>query len=52
MKINWPKEPTRKPTKKEMARYNKWVTYLKDSRLSTSEIYSRAAQLAASGKDP
>lgn len=48
MKINFPKEPTREPTKREFKNYNKWLRYLKDSRLSESEVYSRAANLAQS----
>lgn len=43
--IDWSdmKPMKRKPTKKERALFNRWVTYLKDSRLPESEIYSRAA---------
>lgn len=48
MKINFPKEPTRKPTKRELKNYNKWLKYLKGSRLHESEVYSRATSLAQS----
>jgi hypothetical protein len=51
-KINWPKEPVRQPTKKEKANFNNWVRYLSDSRLSQSEIYSRAADFASKGEKP
>lgn len=46
MKINFPKQPSRQPTKRELKNYNKWLRYLKDSRLTESEVYSRAASLA------
>ena len=47
MKINFPKAPSRNPTRKEMASFNKWVKYLSDSRLSKDEIYSRAASFTS-----
>lgn len=52
--IDWSdlKPKLRKPTKKERARYHKWVKYLSDSRLSKEEIYRRAAQFTEQGKDP
>lgn len=52
MKIAFPKEPVRQPTKKEMARFNKWVKYLSDSKLSKSQVYERAAIYAARGENP
>lgn len=42
----------RKPTRKERARYRRWRKYLKDSRLSTQEQHSRAAQFTAQRKEP
>lgn len=51
--IDWSEQqPLRKPTKKEKARYQRWVTYLKDSRLSDTEIFKRAAQYAEQGREP
>ena len=50
MKINFPKVPMREPTKREMKLFNKWVTYLSDSRLSKDEVYNRAAACAARGE--
>ncbi len=47
-KVSFPKEPTRAPTKRELKNFNKWKKYLSDSKLSQSEIYSRAASLASS----
>ena len=47
MKINFPKAPSRKPTKKEMKLFNRWVRHLSDSRLSSDEVYKRAADYAA-----
>ncbi len=43
--IDWGEQMrnTRQPTKKEKARFNQWVKYLKDSKLSIDEIYYRAA---------
>lgn len=46
MKVNFPKEPKRNPTKKESKNFNKWLKYLKNSRLSSEEVYKRAASLA------
>lgn len=42
----------RQPTKKEKARYQRWVAYLSDSRLSKKEIHNRAAKYASMGKEP
>lgn len=42
----------RKPTRREAARYRRWVKYLKDSRLGDNEIHRRAASLTQQGKDP
>jgi hypothetical protein len=50
MKINFPKVPTREPTKKEMKLFNKWVAYLSDSRLSKDEVYKRAADYTTRGE--
>lgn len=44
--------PVRKPTRKERGRYQRWVKYLSDSRLSEDEIHNRAAQFAAQGREP
>lgn len=43
MKISFPKPTEREPSKKEMILFNQWVKYLKDSKLSCDQIYSRAA---------
>jgi hypothetical protein len=48
--IDLPKAPTRKPTKKEMNLFNKWIAYLSDSHLSKDEVYKRAANYTAKGK--
>lgn len=34
----------RPPSKKEKGQYNRWVKYLKDSKLSNEEIHKRASQ--------
>jgi len=52
MRVNFPKAPAREPTKKEMNLFNKWVSYLSDSRLTKDEIYKRAATYAARGDQP
>ena len=47
MKINFSTAPMREPTKKETKLFNKWITYLSDSRLSKDEVYKRAADYTA-----
>lgn len=42
----------RPPTRKERARFARWVKYLKNSRLSESQIYSRAASFSEQGLEP
>jgi hypothetical protein len=51
--IDWSKmKPTREPTRKEKGRYQRWVKYLKDSKLSEQQIHERAARLTEQGRDP
>lgn len=38
--------PKKKPTKKQIALYHKWVKYLRDSRLTEQDIQSRAKTFA------
>ena len=45
-------QPVRKPTKKEKARYRRWLRYLSDSKLSKQEIHARAESFTLQGKDP
>ena len=46
-------KPTkRKPTKREAARYRKWVRYLSASKLTTEEIHRRAEGFTKQGLDP
>lgn len=42
----------RKPTRKEAAKYRRWVRYLSDSKLSKDEVFRRAEQLTRQGRDP
>jgi len=42
----------RKPTRKERGRYQRWVKYLSDSRLSVAEIHNRAAWFTKEGEEP
>lgn len=42
----------RKPTRKERGRYQRWVKYLKESKLSEEQIHERAARLTEQGRDP
>ena len=42
--------PAREPTRKERALYQRWIAYLKDSRLSEDEIHRRAADFTAKKK--
>lgn len=42
----------RQPTKKEKARYKRWVKYLSNSRLSESEVHQRAAAFTSQKKEP
>lgn len=42
----------RKPTKKELKLYNRWVAYLRDSRLNNEEIYRRARSFTEQGRTP
>ena len=44
--------PLRRPTKKEKARYQRWVKYLKDSKLSEEQIHERAARFTEQGREP
>lgn len=49
--INFP-TTNREPTRKELANFRNWVKYLKDSKLSESEVYKRAASFASQGRKP
>jgi hypothetical protein len=42
--------PKRQPTRRERGLYQRWVAYLKDSRLTEDEIHSRAAAFTEQGK--
>lgn len=42
----------RKPNKKERGRYERWVKYLLDSKLSPEQIHERAARLTEQGREP
>ncbi len=50
-RVDW-SEMKRKPTRKEKARYRRWVKYLTNSRLSHDEIHSRATTFAERGEEP
>lgn len=53
MPLDWSQyRPSNKPTKKQVALYHEWIKYLKDSKLSTREIYSRAEKFAERGLRP
>jgi hypothetical protein len=53
MTIDWSSvKPTRKPNKKELNRYQRWVKYLKDSKLTQEEIHKRAIRLTEQNRDP
>ena len=45
-------QPKRNPTRKEAARYRRWLRYLSDSKLSEAEVYSRAASYTGQGLEP
>lgn len=49
---DWSAEPKDKPTRKQKARYRRWVRYLGDSRLSKQEIHRRAVEFARQGREP
>jgi hypothetical protein len=36
----------------EKDRYNRWVRYLKDSKLNEQQIHERATRLTEQGRDP
>lgn len=44
--------PRRPLTRRETARYRRWVRYLKDSKLSEEEIHKRASQYALKREPP
>jgi hypothetical protein len=51
--IDWSEmRPKRPPTRKERGRYQRWVRYLKDSRLTEEDIHQRAANFAEKGWEP
>lgn len=39
-------------TRKQEARYRRWVKYLSDSKLSEKQIHERASSLALQNKEP
>ena len=41
-----------KPSHKEKTRYQRWVKYLKDSKLTEAQIHERATRLTEQGRDP
>lgn len=41
-----------KPTRKERGRYQRWLKYLKDSKLNEEQIHERATRLTEQGRDP
>ena len=51
--IDWSgMRPVRKPTQKERGRYQRWVKYLTDSRLTQEQIHERATRLTEQGREP
>lgn len=51
--IDWSDmRPDRKPTRKERGRYQRWVKYLSDSKLTEQQIHERAARLTEQGREP
>lgn len=51
--IDWSgMKSVRQPTRKERGRYQRWVKYLKDSKLSEQQIHERAARLTEQGREP
>lgn len=41
-----------KPTQKERDRYQRWVKYLKSSKLTEAQVHERATRLTEQGRDP
>jgi hypothetical protein len=51
--IDWSHmKPASQPTRKERGRYQRWVKYLKDSRLTEEQIHERATRLTEQGREP
>lgn len=51
--IDWSgMKPARQPTRKERGLYQRWVKYLKDSKLNEQQIHERAARLTEQGRQP
>lgn len=46
------KSKSRRPTRKERGRYERWVDYLRDTKLTEDQIHQRAEQLTNAGRDP
>jgi hypothetical protein len=40
------------PASSQKLRYQRWVKYLKDSKLTEQQIHERATKLAEQGRDP
>lgn len=41
-----------KTSKKEFGRYERWVKYLTNAKLSSEQVHERATQLTKAGRDP
>lgn len=41
-----------KSNQQEKTRYQRWVRYLKDSKLTEAQIHERATRLTEQGRDP
>lgn len=41
-----------KSNRQEKTRYQRWVRYLKDSKLTEAQIHERATRLTEQGRDP
>ena len=51
--IDWSSmRPSRQPTRKEKGRYQRWVKYLTDSKLTQEQIHERATRLTEQGREP
>lgn len=46
------KSRNKRPTKKEIGRYDRWVAYLRNTNLTEAQINERASRLTEQGRDP
>lgn len=46
------KNSEKKPDRKELGRYDRWVKYLTNTSLSPEQVHDRATQLTKAGRDP